>query len=368
MNFNPPRFRPGTIITPETAEYLNRMADQIRWLSNLSPEQGSPIRISETSGGRVLGVDVVAAAAAVQSWLAILVDKDYTGSTPEYSWIRVLDDDPPPPLTYTDLPSHGGPFFTGGGPSAFSEQNIDLTVCPVFTTDPASPDSGANNTDEGATAWTDPGNILLSDDVFATAALAQNAESQYLVATDFDFALPAGAVVRAVTVTVEAKASAASAIKDIEVKLVKGGSIVGTSQHAGAFLGTADDVIITYGPAHPSVWGVTLLDTDVEATTFGAAIRYQNIDSSSRTVSVDRIRIEVLYGYGNPAACVVRMRQGAGDYYLCDHEPRIEFVKKNGDPVTIDGIVYIPGLLMRYSQASKALVSVEDILLRDMNT
>lgn len=52
-----------------------------------------------------------------------------------------------------------------------------------------------------AVVWVNPGNITANDGAFATAALVSNTSNE-LVATNFGFAIPAGAAITSVQVDV----------------------------------------------------------------------------------------------------------------------------------------------------------------------
>ena len=67
------------------------------------------------------------------------------------------------------------------------------------------PTTAANNASVGTVAWTNPGNIYTSDNVYATAALGNNIVSNYLVASGFNFAIPAGSTINGIAVSVERK-------------------------------------------------------------------------------------------------------------------------------------------------------------------
>lgn len=161
------------------------------------------------------------------------------------------------------------------------------------TAGPNSPGTQGEDNSAGGVSWSDAANIAASDDSYATCGLAASGspseDSYYLVATNFGFSVTG--TVQTVEVEVEAKASAGSAVEDVEVKLVKGGTISGNNKATNTALGTSD-AYASYSHT-PAQWGVALSDSDVNASTFGVAVRFINVTPGGPTVSVDHVRITV---------------------------------------------------------------------------
>ncbi len=174
-------------------------------------------------------------------------------------------------------------WFVGAGGAGVSSQG------------PNSPDIGEDNSGVGTIAWTDPGNVLASDDVNrATATLLQNEISHYLLARDFDFTIPAGATIDGVEAKIERHATMANSVKDLSVKLYVGGAISGNEKaDTGTFYPTSD-AIATYGGA-ADLWGLTPAVAQVNAADFGFALACTNVNASSRTARVDHMTVTVYY-------------------------------------------------------------------------
>ena len=95
----------------------------------------------------------------------------------------------------------------------------------------------------------------------------------YLKATGFGFTIPSYASICGVRVQIEKRAQGLGlwgAIHDYDVKLVKGGSIVGTNKAFGTDWGTSDAVVLHGGTS--DMWGTTLTPADVNAANFGVVI------------------------------------------------------------------------------------------------
>jgi hypothetical protein len=200
---------------------------------------------------------------------------------------------------------------TAAGYADGVSNNVTTTLAVAsgsFAAGPNNPASGANNTTVGTVAWTTPGNVSASDNVNATASsLANNTITNYLVATGFNFAVPGGATISGITVTIERRdggKSSTVSIRDNSVKLVKAGVIAGTDKADTATDWPAADGTKTYGSA-TDLWGSTWTPADISASNFGVAISAKSIRSSGTKTDdalIDNIKITV--NYAAPLICL----------------------------------------------------------------
>ena len=156
--------------------------------------------------------------------------------------------------------------------------------------------TGASVTGVGTVAWTSPGSITADDTSYATCALANSAQSNYLSATNFGFSIPAGSTINGIQVSIMRQRSSFSSpdIRDTVVSLIKGGTVTGanraaTSTNWPTSMGTA-----SYGTTS-DLWGATWTPADINASDFGVALSANSTGSSSRTASVDYMQITVTY-------------------------------------------------------------------------
>jgi hypothetical protein len=151
--------------------------------------------------------------------------------------------------------------------------------------------AGAGATGGTGTAWTNPGNVTASDNVYATCLTTG---SQQLRVTGFGFTIPAGATINGITVEIERKVGGTGgAPHDNVVQLVKDGStLVGTNKASASTWPTVE-AYATYGSA-VDLWGATWSDSEVNASTFGVALSVV-ASIGSQTFSVDHVRITVDY-------------------------------------------------------------------------
>lgn len=164
-----------------------------------------------------------------------------------------------------------------------------LSAAAATTVGPNSPGTVISAAGAGA-AWSDPGNAQVSDDAYA-ATSPGGAATQYLQATNFGFAVPAGAVILGITVDVE-RTSAAGTVYDASVRIVKGGTVSGIDHlNPPTSFWPVADAIATYGSTL-DLWGVGWTPADINAAGFGVAIAATD---SFDTAAVDHVTVSVTY-------------------------------------------------------------------------
>lgn len=138
--------------------------------------------------------------------------------------------------------------------------------------DGALPNSGPNsasvtadNAAVGTVAWGNTGSATGA--TISISTIGGATPGHYLNFTHLGFSLPSTASIVAIEAMISLSISAGSAT-DYSVKIIKGGSVVGT-EHAGGSLGG------TYGDLTSDLWGVSWLYSDINATGFGVAISPQ---------------------------------------------------------------------------------------------
>lgn len=115
-------------------------------------------------------------------------------------------------------------------------------------------------------------NITASDDSYATASMTSGQVSHYLVATGYNFSIPAGAIILGIQPKIERSHTnvANGQINDSKVRIVKGG-VIGTTDRADTTNWSGSDTTITYGSS-TDLWGLTWTAADINANNFGFAI------------------------------------------------------------------------------------------------
>lgn len=153
----------------------------------------------------------------------------------------------------------------------------------------ANPGNCVDDASIGIVAWSNPGNALLSDNIYTTSVV--NGTTHFLKCTNYGFAIPTGATINGITVYVERQSSSTSRSTDGAMRVVKGGTI-GTTDRSTTTLYTTTDVIEPHGGV-ADLWGTTWTVADINATNFGAAFAAKT--TRSRTISVDHMPIKVSF-------------------------------------------------------------------------
>lgn len=146
--------------------------------------------------------------------------------------------------------------------------NEKVVAAAGFISGPKSPGTGADDAGIGTIAWTNPGNVLSSNNAYAVAKLGSKQTSHFLKATKYGFAIPEGSTIDRVILEVERRANS-GLVKDKAVRGVKAGVVQATEHSAGAAWPVTlfGDVSATFDL---SVAGLTV--ADVNDVGFGAAV------------------------------------------------------------------------------------------------
>lgn len=152
-------------------------------------------------------------------------------------------------------------------------------------------------------AWTNVYGSQYSENNRAQAGVLlgvlATANTDYLDAQNFGFALPPEAVICGIEVTIEKRAQGiiiGSSIQDDEVKLVKNGTACGTD-HSSSTSWTGSDAAVTYG-GPGDLWGTTWTAADINAANFGclfAARLNSGLAGVFLQAEVDYIQLAVHY-------------------------------------------------------------------------
>ena len=160
------------------------------------------------------------------------------------------------------------------------------------------PNNGGTFADDatvGTIAWGNPGRAVASDDSRAGCNEGNPpGATHYLKATNFGFAIPAGAKIDGIKVEAEIKHSSASTAYDNSIKLVKAGSYVGDNKaRESSVYWPTSDAYVTWG-GETDLWGTTWSVDEINNSGFGVGISgvFSPVYS---TASIDHIRITVYY-------------------------------------------------------------------------
>ena len=163
----------------------------------------------------------------------------------------------------------------------------------MTTTGPNYPGTAANVDRAAGLAWSNTGSIATDDASYATVGTDVNTD--YLVASNFGFSIPAGSIIDGILMELVGKTSRVGTYDDGVVSLTKdaGSSFVGDNKADAALNWTAADQARSYGSSSDD-WNAGLTADDVNASGFGIALA-MNFIGQSATISVDYMRLTVTY-------------------------------------------------------------------------
>lgn len=154
----------------------------------------------------------------------------------------------------------------------------------------AFPGTGANDAAVGSVAWTDTGNALLNDGLLASVSLTLGVRSNYLKLTNFGFAVPGGAAIVGVEVTIDTIGSTGAVASTI-LRMVVGGAVSGDDK-GGLVVWESEQVL----GSDSDTWGLALTPAQVNASDFGVVLStVGNAGRGSSVPSVDYVLIKVFY-------------------------------------------------------------------------
>ena len=182
-----------------------------------------------------------------------------------------------------------------------------LLLCPCISitlsaqiAGPAVPNSYSNALIPGfSQQWTDINNVHQADETFASfgdLAGSIGTHTDYLLATNFGFLLPAGTVITGIKVEVKCFDPNART-SDFSVRIVKTGTISGSEKATGTPYPATNNYMTYGGPT--DLWGETWDYKFIDDNKFGVAIAAQRNtnDDMATAGQVDHIRITVYYTF-----------------------------------------------------------------------
>ncbi|PYT06302.1 MAG: hypothetical protein DMF49_11520, partial [Acidobacteria bacterium] len=142
----------------------------------------------------------------------------------------------------------------------------------------------------GTFTWSTPANAQASDNAYSTAAFSGNNDaSHFLKCTGFGFSLPSNSLIQGIQVEWEYKNATSGTIIDNAIRVVKGGTI-GTTDKKSSAGWPATDTFVSYGGSS-DLWGDSWTASDINGSSFGAALSTVQASGGSHTASVDSVRI-----------------------------------------------------------------------------
>lgn len=154
---------------------------------------------------------------------------------------------------------------------------------------------------DGGLVWNNPTNAQGAADTTVATCVGMGADfatHDFLKCTNFGFSssdVPVGNIISVVEVKITRKGatvSGSATAVDVILKLVIGGSIVGTNK---ADTSTSWPTTLTAATYGTDLWGNSIAQTDVVASTFGVALMAGALGLGTATGSVDSVEIRLTY-------------------------------------------------------------------------
>jgi len=161
--------------------------------------------------------------------------------------------------------------------------------------------------------WTTPSNITADDSSVATVTLSN--QTDWLYASNFGFAIPSGATINGIEVTINKSAVdnfGEVFVYDTDVQLYDGSAFSGDNKEKAAAWPTSltDSV---YGGSSDA-WGVTLTPAMVNDSSFGVGLQAEHqLGGNSAVTTVDYITLEVFYSTDSLDNSLNKILMDSGD-------------------------------------------------------
>lgn len=149
--------------------------------------------------------------------------------------------------------------------------------------------SYTNDASVGSVAWS-------ISNTTGEVLIPASQQTEYLKATAFSFAIPAGAIIDGFVVTVNREAVSA-VMTDTDVRIVKGGTIQATDRSNSNHWLEYGYEAVSYGASN-DLWGTTWTAADVNSAGFGVAISASSDSSGGGVANIRDIAITVYYSMG----------------------------------------------------------------------
>ncbi len=193
------------------------------------------------------------------------------------------------------------PTATGATMCVGGSGTLTASPCPSGTSaTTVSKYASAANGGSGGRSWSNPANVYSNNDTYASVSrnAASETTTQYLQATSYGFNIPDDATIAGIKVSIKRHSENTNDntryVKDEDVRLIKGGTLIGDNKKGGNWATTS--TVVDYGDAS-SLWGISWTPAHIKATNFGVALSVKIKSSADQTVKayVDYMQITVTY-------------------------------------------------------------------------
>ncbi|MBI3151170.1 MAG: hypothetical protein HYZ21_03505, partial [Chloroflexi bacterium] len=165
----------------------------------------------------------------------------------------------------------------------------------ISVSGPRNSGAGSDDASIGTIAWTNPGNIISNNNLYAMADLTAGTTSHYLQATNYGFNIPSGATISGIEAKIGrlGEDSSGSDVRDNVVSLIKGGVVTGENKAVVLQDWPSTEAVATYGGI-TDLWETTWTTEDINSSNFGLALAVSS-STGAREAHVDYMQITVTY-------------------------------------------------------------------------
>lgn len=154
--------------------------------------------------------------------------------------------------------------------------------------------TGANSASAGSNPWANATRVTADDDSYATSTddNSGDAKSQMLRATNFGFAVPAGATVTSADVRIRRKMDVGGGMTSSNYQLINEDAAIGSAQVVNGAWATTEEAAVVSGS-----WNANLTPAIVNSATFGVQMQavWDGAGMGTLSAHVDSVEINVNY-------------------------------------------------------------------------
>jgi hypothetical protein len=168
------------------------------------------------------------------------------------------------------------------------------------------------NEDYFGVDWQNLNNAKTNDGTFATADIDETAGSNLLVCSNYGFAIPTGAIIDAITVTVKAKSESSSSMTFGDNQLHYSGGFVNYGTFADTVLTTTNTEYqsLTDSGGTDVLWGRTWTPAEINSSELSFKLNIISYTGTPELAYVDFISITVDYTEGGGGGSAIKSVNG----------------------------------------------------------
>jgi hypothetical protein len=181
--------------------------------------------------------------------------------------------------------------------------NETVTVTKGVSTSWTLPGTGATSAHVDSNPWTTPNNVTVDDNTnVATCAVGLNEETDYLIADNYGFSLPADATILGIEVRVDRAHNDVAAMLDSNIELLKAGVQTGQNKASGVYWPGLSTLAKKIYGSPTDLWQASWTKADIEDEDFGSRVVGIDDAGGAGTATVDTIEMRIWYSApDNPA-------------------------------------------------------------------